>query len=168
MMTTRVLRLTTSVISPTGILAKPTWGKAPPTERRPIGGNLQAWAMACACSGVATSGTTTPMAPPSSTRVEWKCWCAGTRTSGVTFRPRAASEICVAPSTLIALCSMSMNSQSKPTSSAMIGRSAVRAWRTPRPSASSPAWSRCNAWFSKIGMTVLPRGCGERLPAKLT
>src|ERR1700694_5394357 len=59
--------------------------------------------------------------------------------------PGAAAAICAALSTLIELCSMSMNSQSKPQVAAAEAMSTVRAWRRPRPSARRPSLSRCLA-----------------------
>src|SRR2546426_6034396 len=64
---------------------------------------------------------------------------------GVTPMAGAAAAICAAASTLIALCSMSMNSQSKPQVAAADAMSTVRAWRRPRPSARRPSFSRCLA-----------------------
>src|SRR5207245_9553717 len=59
--------------------------------------------------------------------------------------PGAAAAICAAVSTLIALCSMSMNSQSKPQVGAAEAMATVRAGRRPRPSARRPSFSRCLA-----------------------
>src|SRR5712691_8063142 len=59
--------------------------------------------------------------------------------------PGAAAAICAAVSTLIALCSMSMNSKSKPQVAAAAPMSTLRAWRRPRPSARRPSLSRCLA-----------------------
>src|SRR2546426_5584859 len=64
---------------------------------------------------------------------------------GVTPMAGAAAAICAAASTLIALCSISMNSQSKPQVAAADAMSTVRAWRRPRPSARRPSFSRCLA-----------------------
>ena len=59
----------------------------------------------------------------------------------------AATAIWVATSRSMALCSMSMNSQSKPAVFMALPMSTVRACRTPTPMASSPASSRFLAAF---------------------
>src|SRR3989449_11369586 len=70
---------------------------------------------------------------------------------GVTPMAGAAAAICAAASTLIALCSLSMNSQSKPQVAAADAMSTVRAWRRPSPSARRPSFSRC---LARLGCMV--------------
>src|SRR5712664_2780573 len=57
-----------------------------------------------------------------------------------------------AVSTLIELCSVSMNSQSKPQVPAMVAMSTVRAWRSPMPRASPPAASFALVPLIRVGM----------------